>query len=366
MITVIGAGLGGLTLAAVLHANDVEVEVYDGDVSPDARHQGGMLDMHVESGQAALRDAGLFEGFQRLTLEGGDAMRILDKQGVVRMADGSNGERPEIDRGALRDLLLSALPDGLIHWGKRVTAVDGKTVTFADGSTLTAEVLVGADGAWSKVRPVLTPAVPAYTGISFVEIRIEHADERHPRLADVVGPGLLFALGDEKGFIAHREGDGELCVYVALKTPVDWVTSGDITRESLVAHFAGWDETLRALITESDGTFIPRPLHALPVGLRWERVPGVTLIGDAAHLMSPFAGEGANLAMQDGAELARALIDNRYDVEKGLVAYETAMFPRSAAAAFESDFNLVECFQPGGPQPLIDQFNRYAEAGAQQ
>jgi 2-polyprenyl-6-methoxyphenol hydroxylase-like FAD-dependent oxidoreductase len=325
-----------------------------------------MLDIHVDSGQAALRDAGLLEGFQRLTLEGGDAMRILDKHAVVRMADGGNGERPEIDRGDLRDLLLSALPAGLIHWGKRVTAVAGKEVTFADGGTLTADVLVGADGAWSKVRPVLTPAVPAYTGISFVEIRIEKADELHPALADVVGPGLLFALGDEKGFIAHREGDGELCVYVALKAPADWVTSGDITRESLVAHFPDWDETLRALITESDGTFIPRPLYALPVGLRWERVPGVTLLGDAAHLMSPFAGEGANLAMQDGAELARALIDNRYDPEAALVAYEAAMFPRAAAAAYQSDFNLVECFKPGGPQPLVDQFNRYAEAGAQQ
>lgn len=365
MITVIGAGLGGLTLAAVLHAHHVEVELFDGDASPDARHQGGVLDMHEESGQAALRSAGVFEGFQQLTLTGGDALRIRDKHGDLVMSQEGNGERPEIDRGDLRDLLLTALPDGLVKWGHRVTGVTGRTITFADGSTRPAEVLIGADGTWSKVRPLLTPVQPGYTGISFVEIRIEDAERRHPALAEVVGPGILFALGDEKGFIAHREGRGELCVYVALKVPADWLASTEITRESLVAHFDGWGAQLRALITETAGELIPRPLYALPVGVRWERVPGVTLLGDAAHVMSPFAGEGANLAMQDGAELARALIDNPYDVEAALGAYEAAMFPRAAAAAHESWFNLVESFKPGGPQGLVDQFNRFEEALAQ-
>jgi len=366
MITVIGAGLGGLTLAAVLHAADVEVEIYDADASATARHQGGMLDMHVESGQAALHAAGVFAGFQKLFLPGGDAMRILDKFGTVRMTHDSDGQRPEIDRGVLRDLLLSALPTDLVKWGHRVTAVEGRTVTFADGSSTTADVLVGADGAWSRVRPVLTPATPAYTGVSFVEVRVLDAVHRRPGLAEVVGPGMLFALGDEKGFLAHREGDGELCIYIALKTPAEWATSAEITREGLLAQFADWAPSLKALITDSDGDLIPRPLYALPVGTRWERVPGVTLIGDAAHLMSPFAGEGANLAMQDGAELARALIDNPGDIEAALDKYEAAMFPRAASAAYESMYNLVESFKPGGPQPLIDQFNSYAAAAGGQ
>ena len=369
MITVIGAGLGGLTLAAVLHAHDVEVAVYDADASPTARHQGGMLDMHEDSGQAALRDAGLFQRFQQLILPGAEAMRILDKHATVRMSDDGNGERPEIDRGALRDLLLSALPEGIVRWGARVTGVQpaagGHQVSFADGSSITADLLIGADGAWSKVRPLLTEATPGYSGISFVEIRVPDAANRRPELAAVVGPGMMFALGDEKGFLAHRESEGELCVYVALKVPADWSTTAEITRDSLAASFADWETQLLALITDSDGELVARPLYALPVGVRWERVPGVTLLGDAAHLMSPFAGEGANLAMQDGAELAGALIDNPGDTEAALLAYESAMFPRAESAASDSAVNLVECFKPGGPQALLDQFARFAEAAAQ-
>jgi len=370
MITVIGAGLGGLTLAAVLHAHDVEVAVYDADASPTARHQGGMLDLHEDSGQAALREAGVFERFEQLILEGGDAMRILDKHATVRMADDGNGERPEIDRGALRDLLLSALPEGTVRWGARVTdvqpAAGGHQVSFADGSSITADLLIGADGAWSKVRPLLTGATPVYSGISFVEIRVPDADNRHPELAAVVGPGMMFALGDEKGFLAHRESEGELCVYVALKVPADWSTTTEITRDTLVASFADWDKQLRALITDSEGDLIARPLYALPVGIGWDGVPGVTVLGDAAHLMSPFAGEGANLAMQDGAELARALINHPGDAEAALSEYESAMFARAEWAARESALNLVESFKPGGPQGLLDQFARYAEAASQQ
>jgi 2-polyprenyl-6-methoxyphenol hydroxylase-like FAD-dependent oxidoreductase len=296
-------------------------------------------------------------------------MRILDKHATVRMADDGNGERPEIDRGALRDLLLSALPEGIVRWGARVTGVQpaagGHQVSFADGSSITADLLVGADGAWSKVRPLLTEATPVYSGISFVEIRVPDADNRHPELAAVVGPGMMFALGDEKGFLAHRESEGELCVYVALKGPADWSTTAEITRDSLAASFADWDKQLLGLITDSDGELVARPLYALPVGVRWERVPGVTLLGDAAHLMSPFAGEGANLAMRDGAELARALIDNPGGAEAALFGYESAMFPRAESAAYESAANLVECFKPGGPQALLDQFARFAEAASQ-
>jgi 2-polyprenyl-6-methoxyphenol hydroxylase-like FAD-dependent oxidoreductase len=354
MITIIGAGLGGLTLARVLHTHGIPSLVYDADASPTARHQGGMLDMHEESGQAALRAAGLYDEFTKLVLDGGDALRVLDKTGTVRMADDGNGARPEIDRGALRDLLLHSLPEGVVRWGSRVTEVrPGNEIVFENGRSETADVLIGADGASSKVRALVSAELPAYSGLSFVEIRIRKPE---PEQAAVVGGGLMFALSDGKGLIAHREPGDELCVYVAVQASVDWLTD----RERLLTEFAGWDDSLRALI--ADEKLIPRPIHTLPVGHRWDRVPGVTLIGDAAHLMSPFAGEGANLAMLDGAELAEAIAG--HDIEKALEIYETAMFPRSEAAAAESAVNLLASFAADAPQGLLDLFARYEQLAA--
>src|SRR4029079_5653637 len=191
MITIVGAGIGGLTLASVLHRNGITAVVYDADLSAASRPQGGMLDIQEDTGQAALRAAGLLEAFGKLTLEHGDAMRILDKTGAVRLAHDGDGLRPEIDRGALRTLLLSSLPPGLVRWNARVTGISraesGFELSFADGSVATAGILIGADGAWSKVRPLVWEVSPFYSGISFVELRYLDADRKHPKAAALVG-----------------------------------------------------------------------------------------------------------------------------------------------------------------------------------
>ncbi|CAM5260201.1 MULTISPECIES: FAD-dependent oxidoreductase [Streptomyces] len=371
-VVVVGAGLGGLTLARVLHVHGMEAALFDLDASADARVQGGMLDIHDDTGQKALRAAGLREEFLTRVLSGGQALRVLDQDGAVRLAepDDDIGGRPEIDRGDLRGLLLGSLPAGTVRWGAKVTGarpLDGgrHRVTLADGSEFTTDVLVGADGAWSRVRPLVSAARPAYTGVSFVEVDLWEADARHPASAEVVGGGMLFALGPGRGLLAHRETDGSLHVYAAVVAPEDWLDGIDFTdteaaKTAVLKEFDGWDASLRALVADADGALVPRRIHALPAGHRWERVPGVTLLGDAAHLMSPFAGEGANLALIDGAELGLALAAHPGDTEAALAAYESRMFPRAAASATDSAHSQSLLFRTDAPQGLVNMFTGQA------
>ncbi|MFE1878939.1 FAD-dependent oxidoreductase [Streptomyces diastatochromogenes] len=343
-VTIIGAGLGGLTLASVLHVHGIPVTVYEADPSQSARTQGGMLDIHDYNGQLALEAAGLMDEFRAIVLEGREAMRVLDRDGTVLFeeADDGTGGRPEVMRGDLRRILLESLPADTVRWGHKVSSTralgEGRyEVTFADGGTVVAGLLVGADGAWSRVRPLLSDATPAYTGTSSVEFYLYEADTRHPAAAKAVGGGSMIAPSPGKEIFAHRESGDTLHIYVGLSKPQDWFAAIDFTDAAaatarIAAEFDGWAPELTSLITDGDTAPVLRSLHALPTGLRWDRVPGVTLLGDAAHLQAP-NGEGANLAMLDGAELAKALAAHPDDVEAALTEYEQAMFPRSTEVA---------------------------------
>ncbi|GAA2628146.1 NAD(P)/FAD-dependent oxidoreductase [Streptomyces axinellae] len=355
-VTIIGAGLGGLTLARVLHVHGIPATVYEAEASPAARPQGGLLDIHDHNGRLALEAAGLTDEFRGLILEGRQAMRVLDPDGTVLFdkADDGTGGRPEVQRGELRQLLLGSLPAGTVRWGHKVSGVrslgEGRhEVTFADGGTLVTGALVGADGAWSRVRPLLSSATPRYTGKSVVETYLFDADVRHPAAAKTVGGGALIALAPGRELFAHRERGDTLHAYVGLVEPREWFAAIDFTDAALATariarEFDGWAPELTALLTECDLAPVLRPLYALPTGHRWDRVPGVTLLGDAAHLSIP-NGEGANLAMLDGAELGKALAAHPDDIEAALTAHERAMFPRGAEAA--ALFADTEADEPG-------------------
>jgi 2-polyprenyl-6-methoxyphenol hydroxylase-like FAD-dependent oxidoreductase len=373
-IAITGAGLGGLILARVLHVHGIAATVYEADASAGARTQGGMLDIHEADGQLALKAAGLFDEFRRLIHEGGEATRVLDAHGAVLLdePDDGRGGRPEVHRAELRRILIESLPEGTIRWGHKVEAVHPRgagqhALAFADGSTATTSLVVGADGAWSKVRPRLTDAKPAYLGTSFVETYLFDVDARHSATAEAAGGGAMFALTSGQGIFTHRESDGVVHAYVGLTRSQEWIAGIDFAdpgaaRARVAAEFDGWAPELTALITDSETDPVLRMLHALPTGHRWEHAPGVTLLGDAAHLMPP-NGEGANLAMLDGAELGEAIAAHRGDLEAAVAAYEESMFLRSATAAAEAAAVHAILFDDvDAPRGLLDFLRRpYAQ-----
>lgn len=366
-VTIVGAGLGGLTLARVLHVHGIPATVYESDSSAETRAQGGQLDIHEHDGQRALEVAGLTSEFRAIIHQGAEAARLLDHDGTVLLdvPDDGEGDRPEVLRGDLRRILIESLPDDTVRWGRKVADArglrDGRhALTFTDGSTATTGVLVGADGAWSRIRPLLSDATPEYVGVTFIETYLYDADARHTAAAAAVGNGAMYALTPGKGIIAHREAGGVLHVYVELGRPAPWIAEIDFADAAaattrVAQEFDGWAPELLALITDGDTPLVPRMIHTLPDGHRWDRVPGLTLLGDAAHLMPP-SGDGANLAMLDGAELATAIAAHPGDTDAALAAYEASMFPRSASASADARDVLEGMLGDRAPHGLLEMF----------
>ncbi|MEU8169096.1 NAD(P)/FAD-dependent oxidoreductase [Micromonospora sp. NPDC049004] len=365
-VTIIGAGLGGLLLARVLHVHGIPSTVYEAEASSATRTQGGLLDIRDYNGQPALETAGLTEEFRKLVLEGRQAMRLLDRHRNVLLdvPDDGTGGSPEVQRGELRQMLLDSLPAGTVRWGHKVSGVralgEGRhEVAFTNDTAVVTSLLVGADGAWSRVRPLLSEATPGYTGFSFIETHLFDGDTRHPTSAETVGSGAMMVLEPGRGILAHRERDGNLHTWVMLARPQDWFAAIDFADPDaaiarIVREFDGWAPELTALVTDGETPPVLRHIFTLPAGHRWDRRPGVTLLGDAAHLAAP-NGEGANLALLDGADLGTAIAAHPDDIETALTAYEQAMSVRSATANAEAP-DLQDMLGDGTPDTLIKAF----------
>ncbi|MGW4037741.1 FAD-dependent oxidoreductase [Streptomyces sp. NPDC004778] len=341
-IAIIGAGPGGLTCARILQRHGIAVTVHDHEAGPKARNQGGSLDLHEDNGQIALREAGLLDDFLRLSRPEGQEMRQMDPTGKILFHHvPAKGERfkPEIDRGDLRDLLLNSLEPGTIRWGHTLTAIEGpdagpRQLRFDDGSTAEADLVIGADGAWSTVRTAVSTARPEYTGISFLEAWFHDVENQHPAIAALVGQGGTAAADGDRGLFAQRNSGDHIRVYIIQRLPRTWIRDAghttqdtDAIRELLLKEFRDWSPALRRLLTDNDGLYVDRPINALPVPHTWAHNPTVTLLGDAAHLMPPL-GVGVNLAMLDASELALAVVQHD-TIADAIRAYEQTMLPRS-------------------------------------
>lgn len=343
-IAVVGGGPAGLTFARVMHRHGCPVTVLERDPAPDARPPGGTLDLHAGLGQLALDKAGLLTEFAALSRPEGQAMRILDTDGTVlrdwppRPDDRAN---PEIDRGHLRDLLLGPVD---VQWGREVTQVvpvkdrARALVRFADGRQETFDLVVGADGAWSRTRAAVSAVTPHYTGVTSVETSLDDVDTRHLDLARLIGDGSVAVYGANRSLVAQRNSGGHVKVNARFRAPLHWhrdlgVDLADVeaVRSSLLALFEGWAAPVLDLLRRGTA-FVHRPFHTLPVSHTWTHVPGVTLLGDAAHLMPPL-GAGANLAMLEGAELAESVAAGPDDPDDAVRAFEERMWARAGTWA---------------------------------
>ncbi|MCZ4120334.1 FAD-dependent oxidoreductase [Streptomyces sp. H39-S7] len=345
-ISIIGAGPGGLTCARILQRRGIPVTVYDRDAGPDVRNQGGTLDLHADNGQIALREAGLLDEFFELARPEGQEMRQMNPDGALlshQVPDADELFKPEIDRGQLRDLLLGSLEPGTVQWGRDLASVSGpakgpRRLHFTDGTTLQSDLVIGADGAFSRVRPAVSPAVPEYSGVSFLEAWFNDVENAHPEIAGLVGQGGAHAADGERGMFAQRNGGNHIRVYLIQKVPVDWISTcglapddTDALRALLLERYAHWSPQMQRLITDNDGPYIQRPIFTLAVPHTWEHNPTVALLGDAAHLMPPL-GVGVNLAMLDASELAVALAEAAA-IDDAVRTYEQTMLPRSTENA---------------------------------
>jgi 2-polyprenyl-6-methoxyphenol hydroxylase-like FAD-dependent oxidoreductase len=372
-IAIIGAGPSGLTLARILHINSIPVTVFEYDSSPAARSQGGSLDLHPKSGQQALKEANLFTEFEKHCRYEGEDFILTDKHGNkhVEVTDTETG-RPEIDRIELRQILIESLPEGIIQWGKPVKSVEIGSITFTNGEVQKGwDLIVGADGAWSKVRHLLTTVTPFYSGISGIDLRLAKLEERHPDLSALVGKGSFFAFGEEdkRVMLMQRNANGVLRNYCFGAKPESWIKGTNIdfkdqqaVKKMLLQDYGHWAPNLKRFIdvldAEAGDEIIARALYMLPVGLTWPNNPGVTLIGDAAHLMTPFAGEGVNMAMQDALELALTIIAGPNDLVHAVKTYEKDMFPRAREVTQKTWDSLQTRFAPGGIRQFKGRINK--------
>ena len=340
-VAVIGAGPGGAAVANLLHKRGFTVRVYESDAAIDSRPQGGSLDLRPDSGQRAIDAAGLGETFARLSRDDAKAFRMIDSHGNDLPGQGEDTHEnagPEIDRSDLRAMLVNALPADMIAWGHRVSAVtqgdDGRwRLDIADGQPVTADLVIGADGIGSRARAALTDVRPVYTGITMIAAYFRPELWRGSKLSDILGEGSVMFAGGNKTIFVQRCNHDVILLYYSMNVPQDWPKAAGFDigdAEAMLAAvreaYGDWSPEILDMLTQVQDRFALWPTSVMPPDYRWTSRSGLTMLGDASHVMPPFTGKGVNLALLDALELAERLSgDPDREVDDAVRAFEHDM-----------------------------------------
>jgi 2-polyprenyl-6-methoxyphenol hydroxylase-like FAD-dependent oxidoreductase len=373
-IAIVGGGPGALTLARLLQLSGAQVTIYERDASPTARVQGATLDLHEDSGLKALEKAGLTEAFQANFRPDAGRIRITDQQAVIRLDqhldNACKEDRPEIDRGPLRQILLNSLQPDTVVWNRRFKSMsparNGWQLEFESETGAYADVVIAADGANSKLRPYLTPVKPFYAGLTVLEGNVDDAVTLTPKINALLKGGKIFAFGNSKLLIVSSKGDGSISYYLGFKADENWTANcgidfndkGQVT-QWFESEYAGWAPLWTELLANT-AYIIPRPQYCMPLDQTWPALPNLTMLGDAAHLMPPYAGEGVNMAMLDALELNECLTNMDFEnISSAIAYYEQKMRERAAEVAQVTLDSTAMLHSPDASEQMVQMFNTF-------
>ena len=358
-VAIVGAGIGGLTLALSLHARGVPVTVYER--ASELREVGAAVALSA-NGLRPLDELGLLGRLEAVATQPTELIhrgwRTHERITAFPVGiDGSYRSRfgapyLGIHRAEFQRVLSGACPPGMIRMGSEVvSATPDGTLTLASGETVTASVVVGADGVHSRLRSLVDPsAQPVYTGTSgfrgLVPVR------SLPTLPD---PGAIqFWMGPDAHLLHYAIGPrGEDVNFLAVLEGPDAWTAGAGPAEAapgtLARAFEGWAPAVREMV-EAVPQSAHWPLYTLPPLSRWS-AGRVVLLGDAAHTMLPHHGQGANQSIEDAVVLADLLAAGD-DHASAVALYERLRRSRTRQVQRSSLVTSDLLHLPDGPEAV--------------
>ncbi|MFP3590832.1 FAD-dependent oxidoreductase [Chryseobacterium sp. SIMBA_038] len=361
-VAIIGAGPAGLTLAKLLQQEGINVTVYERDKDPKARIWGGTLDLHKGSGQDAMKKEGLLKSYYAKAIPMGRT--VVDEQGKVLFiknpAPENQYDNPEINRNDLRKILLDSLTPNTVIWDRKFTKLEEENgkwlIHFENEMIATADLVIGANGEMSKARKFVTEAEVEYTGTFIIQGEVFQPEIQCPEFFQLCNNNILMMANNGINLVANPNNNGALTYNVTFRKPEEWIHENGLNFQNTenIAKFLSnmlphWHECYHQLF-RSTNFFAGLPTRKISIDKPWKsnRPLPITLIGDAAHVMPPFAGQGANTGLLDALILSENLTNGKFEtIESAINDYEQQMKIYVSQAQLDTNKNEIAMHQSG-------------------